>query len=120
MLKLLSLVGLGLFFFAVPGPPIIIYFPEVTFTSAVVVWSPPKEPNGIITAYKVSYYKQGESVSSTPADLPPNVHEYEVDGLERESYYNFTVTASTRLGWGESASVPVLTMENRGIEYGEN
>ncbi|XP_076440901.1 protein sidekick-like isoform X2 [Babylonia areolata] len=97
----------------VPGPPMIIYFPNVTYTSAIVVWTPPSEPNGIITGYKVSYRKQDDTASQTDSELGPKVYEYTVDVLERETYYIFSVTAKTRLGWGETASVPVLTMLNR-------
>ncbi|KAL8567567.1 hypothetical protein ACOMHN_054381 [Nucella lapillus] len=98
----------------VPGPPIIVYFPNVTYTSVTVVWSAPSEPNGILTAYKVSYRKRDDSAAQSESELGPNVYEYAVvDALQREKYYIFTVTAKTRLGWGESASVPVLTMLDR-------
>ena len=111
--KSLILICLPLFF-PVPGPPIIIYFPNVTYTSAVVVWNSPSEPNGIITGYKVSFRKQDQTTPDQESELGPNVFEYMVNTLERETYYIFSVTAKTRLGWGETASVPVLTMINRG------
>lgn len=98
----------------VPGPPIIIYFPNVTYTSAVVVWSAPSEPNGFIMGYKVSYRKQeGNTGTEIQSELGPNVFDKSVEMLERETYYIFSVTAKTRLGWGQAASVLVLTMLNR-------
>ncbi|KAK7506394.1 hypothetical protein BaRGS_00002506 [Batillaria attramentaria] len=97
----------------VPGPPIIIYFPNVTYTSAVVVWNPPQEPNGIITGYKVAYRKESSSTPGPEVELGPNIREYMVDRLERETIYLFFVTAKTQLGWGETASVKVLTMVDR-------
>ncbi|PVD38929.1 hypothetical protein C0Q70_01554 [Pomacea canaliculata] len=97
----------------VPGPPIIIYFPNVTYTSAVVVWNPPKEPNGIITQYKVSYRKQRATTDENEVLVEPNYREYGVDNLEREVVYVFSVTAKTQKGWGTPASVEVLTMLNR-------
>ena len=36
-----------------------------------------------------------------------------VENLQRQAYYAFGVTAKTRFGWGETASVDVYTMENR-------
>ncbi|XP_070184420.1 protein sidekick-2-like [Littorina saxatilis] len=98
----------------VPGPPIIIYFPNVTYTSAIIVWSSPSDPNGIITGYKVSYRKHDETNSELESELGPRIFEYSVDALQRETRYVFSVTARTRLGWGETASLPVLTMLNRG------
>lgn len=100
-----------------PGPPIIIYFPNVTYTSAVVVWNPPKEPNGIITQYKVSYRKQRATTDENEVLVEPNYREYGVDNLEREVVYVFSVTAKTQKGWGTPASVEVLTMLNRGNFY---
>ncbi|XP_067672270.1 protein sidekick-2-like isoform X1 [Haliotis asinina] len=95
-----------------PGPPIIIYFPDVTYSSAKIVWSPPSEPNGIITRYKIAYFIQGSSNVST-IELPSGVLENTVYGLARETYYVFSVTAKTRLGWGETANVTVYTMNDR-------
>lgn len=40
----------------VPGPPSDISFPDVTFTSARIIWDEPKEPNGEITAYSIVYH----------------------------------------------------------------
>ncbi|XP_071105902.1 protein sidekick-2-like isoform X1 [Haliotis cracherodii] len=95
-----------------PGPPIIIYFPDVTYSSAKIVWSPPSEPNGIITQYKIAYSIQGSSNQSS-IELPSGDLENTVFGLIRETYYVFSVTAKTRLGWGETANVTVYTMNDR-------
>ena len=99
---------------AVPGPPVIIWFPEVSYTLAEIVWEPPLEPNGIITGYMVSYRLRDSGkplINSTV--LTPNTTKYTVGNLEREAYYEFRVTAKTRLGWGETADVEVYTMINR-------
>lgn len=101
---------------SVPGPPIIIYFPDVTYSSAKIVWSPPSEPNGIITQYKIAYSIQGSSNLSTIV-LPSGVLENTVFGLIRETYYVFSVTAKTRLGWGETANVTVYTMNDRSMNF---
>ena len=41
-------------YFAVPGV-VSNFVVELKFTSLVLNWSPPKEPNGVIIAYEVSY-----------------------------------------------------------------
>ena len=101
-------------FVTVPGPPVIVWFPEVSYTLAEVVWEPPVEPNGIITGYMVSYKLRDSGdplINSTV--LSANTTRYTVGNLQREAYYEFRVTAQTRLGWGETASVEVYTMVNR-------
>ncbi|KAK3593323.1 hypothetical protein CHS0354_031382 [Potamilus streckersoni] len=98
----------------VPGPPVIIWFPEVTYNQARIVWESPLEPNGIITNYMVSYREKGNTsqwINSPP--LTPSIREYTVTNLKRETYYIFNVTAKTLQGWGETASVEVYTMIDR-------
>ncbi|KAH9515062.1 Protein sidekick-2 [Bulinus truncatus] len=100
----------------VPGPPVIIYFPQVSDSSATIVWQPPEEPNGVIIKYKVSYKQrdQPDSVFENNTVLkPPNEFEKTVTGLSRETYYVFAVTAQTQNGWGETAKVEVFIIANR-------
>ena len=97
-----------------PGPPDIVWFPEVTYTLAEIVWEPPLEPNGIITGYMVSYkLRDGLEPYQNSSVLSNDTASYTVGNLQREAYYEFRVTAKTRLGWGETASVEVYTMVNR-------
>nr|KAG5713396.1 hypothetical protein BaRGS_024944 [Batillaria attramentaria] len=103
----------------VPGPPIIIYFPNVTYTSAVVVWNPPQEPNGIITGYKVAYRKESSSTPGPEVELGPNIREYMVDSLRPNSWYQFRVAATNDIGTSDfslpSAEVPTLSDKNFNI-----
>lgn len=39
-----------------PGPPSNVSFPDVTFTTARIIWDVPEDPNGEILAYKVTYH----------------------------------------------------------------
>ncbi|ESO89015.1 hypothetical protein LOTGIDRAFT_106770, partial [Lottia gigantea] len=98
-----------------PGPPIIIYFPMVNYTAVQIVWNPPSEPNGIITGYKVNYRKenQPENTVLSSVEVSHSTLENVVGGLDRETYYMFTVVARTRLGWGQQANVLVYTMVDR-------
>lgn len=103
----------------VPDPPIIIYFPEVTYSLAQIVWEPPTEPNGVITGYRVSYRERNATENQAVVNdtLGASTREYTVRGLRRMTYYLFSVSAKTQLGWGESSSVMVLTMINRGKKH---
>lgn len=99
----------------VPGPPSSVYFPEVTETTARIVWTPPREPNGNLTGYKVAY-----GIRSEPQDFTFEINQLGVDdrsylatSLVRQSYYVFNVTARTTLGWGEPAQVVVFTIAER-------
>lgn len=44
------------FSFIVPGAPSNVSFPDVSLTSARIIWDVPEEPNGEILAYKVTYH----------------------------------------------------------------
>lgn len=99
----------------VPDPPIIIYFPVVTYKMARVVWAPPTKPNGIIISYRVSYALRDkpDDKQESYTIVDANVHEFTASGLERETYYNFSVSAKTNVGWGKPAIVEVFTMKDR-------
>ena len=98
----------------VPGPPANVWFPLITFTEATIFWELPMERNGIITGYMVTYkLKNGIEPYQNSSVLTNDTTSYTVENLQREAYYTFGVTAKTRFGWGETASVDVYTMENR-------
>lgn len=44
-----------------PGPPSNVSFPDVTFTTARIIWDVPEDPNGEILAYKVTYHLNNTS-----------------------------------------------------------
>ncbi|XP_021344354.1 protein sidekick-1-like, partial [Mizuhopecten yessoensis] len=96
-----------------PGPPVIVWFPQVTYTTAKVLWSPPLEPNGIVSGYMVSFRIKNLNIITNSSELPSTQFEYTVATLQRETYYLFSVTARTHLGWGTPAEVLVYTMINR-------
>ena len=99
----------------VPGPPSSVYFPEVTWTTARIVWSAPTEPNGVITFYRVSYRQLEDSENNAVVDdqIDASVNEKYLSGLQRDKYYVFAITARTALGWGEAAELRLRTVVNR-------
>lgn len=96
-----------------PGSPSNVSFPDVSFTTARIIWDVPEEPNGEILAYRVTYSLNGSSSLDYSREFPPADRTYRSTQLLSERYYTFSVTAQTRLGWGKTASVLVYTTNNR-------
>ncbi|CAG9821930.1 unnamed protein product, partial [Phaedon cochleariae] len=100
----------------VPGAPSNVSFPDVSFTSARIIWDVPEEPNGEILAYKVTYHVNSAKTNNKSAkEFPPSDRTFRFTGLEPEKDYSFSVTAQTRLGWGKTAHALVFTTNNREI-----
>lgn len=101
----------------VPGAPSNVSFPDVSFTSARIIWDVPEEPNGEILAYRVTYQINNTGVNSKrySKEFPPSDRTFRAINLEPEKYYLFSITAQTRLGWGKTAHVLVYTTNNREI-----
>lgn len=98
----------------VPGAPSNVSFPDVSLSTARIIWDEPEEPNGEIIAYKITYTLQhATSAANFSREFPPSDRTYRVTELEPEQFYLFSVSAETRLGWGKSASALVYTTNNR-------
>lgn len=98
-----------------PGAPINVSFPDVSFTTARIIWDVPDNPNGEILAYKVTYSLNGTTTKIYSKEFPPSDRTFRATELLSERYYIFSVTAQTRLGWGKIAKVLVFTTNNREI-----
>ncbi|XP_069695045.1 protein sidekick isoform X3 [Periplaneta americana] len=96
-----------------PGAPSNVSFPDVSFTTARIIWDVPEEPNGEILAYRVTYHLHTSSNLNVSHDFPPSDRTYRATELESEQYYMFSVTAQTRVGWGKTANALVFTTNNR-------
>ena len=78
------------------------------FTSILLTWSPPQEPNGVIISYEVTYTVNGNNTVrvntsdlSTTFTIPSLIPQTRVSGI--------TVTAYTRIGPGEPVNLPAQT-----------
>ncbi|KAI4461154.1 titin [Holotrichia oblita] len=101
-------------FATVPGAPSNVSFPDVSFTSARIIWDVPEESNGEILAYKVTYQLNNSFTNNKYSkEFLPTDRTFRATQLESERYYLFSVTAQTRLGWGKIAYVLVFTTNNR-------
>ncbi|KAK0088951.1 hypothetical protein PV325_010139, partial [Microctonus aethiopoides] len=91
----------------VPGSPadikVVVSSPQALFIS----WLPPLEPNGDITKYNLySRIMDGrEELNHGKRVLPATNTFFEVTGLQQRVEYQFWVTASTRVGEGQSSTV---------------
>lgn len=99
----------------IPGPPVRLWFPDVTSNTVKIMWSPPLEPNGIITGYMVSYRRDDTSFVYNSSVIVASQLEYHFSSLENNKYYSFSVRAKTRRGWGIGAKAKVYTTVNRRV-----
>ncbi|XP_032779959.2 protein sidekick isoform X2 [Daphnia magna] len=97
----------------VPGVPSNVSFPDVSFSSARVIWDVPAEPNGEILAYRVTYFIDSTQATNTSKEFAPSDRTYRVTNLEAEQFYMFHIAAKTSLGWGQAARALVYTTNSR-------
>ncbi|PRD32242.1 UNVERIFIED_CONTAM: sdk [Trichonephila clavipes] len=97
----------------VPGVPSNISFPDVSTTTARILWDVPEEPNGEILAYRVAYRLDNSPEDETVKELAPTERTLKVVNLHPETYYMFSLTAKTNEGWGKTARAKVFTTNNR-------
>ena len=74
------------------------------FTSTVLTWSPPQEPNGVIISYEVTYTVNGDNIIRVKtSDLRTT---FTIPSLTPQTRVSdITVTAYTRIGRGEPANL---------------
>lgn len=65
-----------MFHFSVPGAPSNVSFPDVSLTSARIIWDVPEDPNGEILAYKVEYNLDGSKAPPFSKEFPPSDRTY--------------------------------------------
>lgn len=96
-----------------PGKPQNLSSPSVTKTSAQVLWDPPEDPNGDILGYKVSFNALIDGSKEIAShELLPNETNFRASNLKPDTHYVFTVTAKTKGGWGQQASILLYTFDS--------
>ncbi|KAK9752837.1 Immunoglobulin I-set domain [Popillia japonica] len=93
----------------VPGAPADIKVIIASPQSFIVSWIPPLEPNGIITRY--SLYKRSmdgrQEIEHAKQSISGQQTAYEAKGVQPGVEYQFWVTASTKVGEGQSSKVTI-------------
>ncbi|XP_076463865.1 usherin-like [Babylonia areolata] len=96
-----------------PAPPAGLEVPSVTRTGAYSValeWTPPLQPNGVISTYNVYYQLVGvESAAEGIVTVDGNTTDTSVSGLQPHSQYQLWLEAVNTKGSAVSAKVPVST-----------
>ncbi|XP_049818857.1 Down syndrome cell adhesion molecule-like protein Dscam2 isoform X3 [Aethina tumida] len=91
----------------VPGQPVDIKVVVSSPQSLKVSWLPPIDPNGIITKYNL--YKRSmdgrKEVDHGKQTISSQHFNFDVKGVQSHIEYQFWVTASTRIGEGQSSRV---------------
>ena len=84
---------------------------EAIFNSIVLTWSVPEEPNGVILSYQVTYTVNGSAAVSTNTTASSTT--FTISSLPPlTSVSNISVTAYTRVGEGEPATLAdTLTLQ---------
>lgn len=99
----------------VPGPPADIKAVVSSPQSLLVSWLPPLDANGAIT--KFTLYKRSmegrQEIDHTKQTISSQHTSYEVKGIQPHVEYQFWVTASTRIGEGQSSKVVTQVASNR-------
>lgn len=103
----------------VPGPPLDIKAVVSSPQSMKVSWLPPLEPNGIIT--KFNLYRRSmdgrHEIDNAKQTISSQHTVFEVKGIQSHIEYQFWVTASTRIGEGQSSKVVSQLPTSRGKCY---
>ncbi|KAB0795843.1 hypothetical protein PPYR_09904 [Photinus pyralis] len=108
----------------VPAPPADIKVIVSSPQSLLVSWLPPFEPNGIVTKYYL--YKRSmdgrKEVDHAKQTVSSQQNSYEAKGLQSHIEYQFWITASTRIGEGQSSrtvsQMPTARVPARIISFG--
>lgn len=82
----------------------------------IISWLPPRRLNGILTKYTVyiRVLDKGSEVKIIKGTLPAQHLYYEASGLNRRETYEAWVTASTKVGQGQSTAVVQLVPSSTG------
>lgn len=96
-----------------PGLPQNLSFPTVSQTTARILWDPPENPNGDIIGYKVNYHTLADNNKEVAShELQQNERTFKATNLKPDTHYVFTVTAKTKEGWGQQASMLLYTYDS--------
>lgn len=96
-----------------PGLPQNLSFPTVSQTTARILWDPPENPNGDIIGYKVTYHTLADNNKEVAShELQQNERTFKATNLKPDTHYVFTVTAKTKEGWGQQASMLLYTYDS--------
>ena len=117
-LLVFSRLHFNMMFFASLGPddaPIIFDQSPAELTKIFLKWSKPKQPNGVLTDYKVCWSYMGKTPDCEKETSI--VESYTITKLSPGIEYNVMVSASTKVGYGPNSSTKVISTDKSGKSY---
>lgn len=94
----------------IPDPPVRVKFGKVTNNSLILVWSPPSEPNGVITNYLLRHWREDKGEESAVSTvLPHNIYQFSAASLTPNTNYVFGIKAQSAVGVSSEVRLPVRT-----------
>ncbi|XP_078728944.1 protein sidekick-2 [Lampetra fluviatilis] len=87
-----------------PGPVGRLSFSEILDTSLRVSWQEPREKNGVLIGYRISWEEHNRSDTRVTRSLPNGTLELLVTGLTALTTYTIEVSAATAAGQGPVSS----------------
>ncbi|WAR05588.1 DSCAM-like protein [Mya arenaria] len=96
----------------VPGRPAGIKAVPASNVSVAVSWRPPTRMNGVLTTYTIYYCNTSTSAQEMKLDVSPTLSSFLLRDLEPGVDYWVRVTASTRMGEGESTQIVTVAPVN--------
>lgn len=96
-----------------PGRPAGIKALPINNSSITVSWQPPLDPNGIIISYNLYYSNTSAAAQETRLEISPNKTSFVLGDLESRVEYWVRVSASTRMGEGESTQIITVMPVNK-------
>ena len=94
-----------------PGdPPARLAATVTSATSVYLTWSEPLLPNGVLVSYNITYNLTGTSTSIMVNAV--GTTGYTITNLNAFTYYEFLVSASTRVSAGPVATIVTKTDES--------
>ena len=115
-LLVFSRLHFNMMFIASLGPddaPIIAH-ESPQLTTIFLEWSKPKQPNGVLTDYKVCWsYSMGKTCETETS----TIKNYTITKLRPGIEYNVMVSASTKVGYGPNSSTKGIRTTKSGKSY---
>ena len=93
-------------FHAVPDGPPQNFRIVTSMTSVILQWQPPAQPNGIITAYKIT------AMNTLFVIIKSSITSYKFCGLQPNELVSYTISAITVAGEGPTTVVFIARTQN--------
>lgn len=74
-----------------PGEVASLQFDEISDRYVNVIWSPPKDPNGVLTSYQITYHVRDKPETVKMLNLSSDTLNIGINDLQAMTHYRFEV-----------------------------